>query len=172
MALNVGTRLGHRPHRRGGTGVRGACPDQCSAALGGTGNRRKAGPSAGAIFAGTVFRRPGIWNRRNLSGFQTLRAIGPHGVDDLRLWASEPSGRAGTGHAHHHRVEHSEATWRDACRLDGLTPVPVDPPILDWNPKVGSHPRTTSSVCEREGASSSSTGCIQALPVEPPAAPR
>ena len=47
-------------------------------------------------------------------------SIGANGVDDLRLWASEPSGRAGTGDAHHHRVEHSQATGRDAYRLDKL----------------------------------------------------
>ena len=41
-------------------------------------------------------------------------SVGPHGVDGLRLRASEPSGRAGTGDAHHHRVEHSQATGRDA----------------------------------------------------------
>ena len=43
-----------------------------------------------------------------------------NGVDDLRLWASELSGRAGTGDAHHHRVEHSQATGCDAYGLDGL----------------------------------------------------
>jgi hypothetical protein len=66
-------------------------------------------------------------------------SIGANGVDDLRLWTSEPSERAGTGHAHLHRVEHSEATGRDACRLDGLTPVPVDPPILCRGTKFGHH---------------------------------
>ena len=43
-------------------------------------------------------------------------SIGAHGFDDLRLWASEPSGRAGTGDAHHHRVEYSQTTGRDAYR--------------------------------------------------------
>jgi len=52
--------------------------------------------------------------------------IGANGVDDLRLRASEPSGRAGTGDAHHHRFEHSEAPGHDACGLDGLTsPFPL-----------------------------------------------
>ena len=82
MPLEPGTSLGSYQVTAniggGGAGVRGACPDQCSAALGGAGNRRKAGPSAGAISAGTVFRRPGIWNRRNLFGFQTLRGTSAH----------------------------------------------------------------------------------------------
>ncbi len=29
-------------------------------------------------------------------------SVGANGVDDLRLWASEPSGHGGTGDAHHH----------------------------------------------------------------------
>ena len=68
-------------------------------------------------------------------------SIAPDGADGLRLWASEPSGRAGTGDAHHHQVEHSEATGRDAYGLDGLT--------LALSP----------------------TRCTRALPVAPPAAP-
>ena len=54
---------------------------------------------------------------RRCAGRQTP-SIGANGVDDLRLWASEPSGRAGTGDTHHHRVEYSQAPGCDAYRLD------------------------------------------------------
>ena len=50
----------------GGPGVQIVVPHQRGAPLGGAGNRREAGASAGGISRGSVFRRRGIWNRRNI----------------------------------------------------------------------------------------------------------
>ena len=52
------------------------------------------------------------------------------------------------------------ASPASGTRRTRVTPVPVEPLILDWDPKIGHHPPIASSVCEREGASSSATRCI------------
>jgi hypothetical protein len=63
-------------------------------------------------------------------------SIGANGVDDLRLWTSEPL-EPDTPISIELNIPKPPGVMR--ADSDGLTPVPVDPPILCRGTKFGHH---------------------------------